>query len=340
MNAMLGPQQARARAILADIARRDERLEHHRQRIGQTLDNAQGLSLELSEQLRGEFASIGTPLARRHLARVDRLDRENHQRIQQLKAEMASEHEKIRRKAVEAIMSMSYSDEQAAKMAARTEGRPDAVKKAVAHQIEALDALVRLSEATIASQAAARGKGGAMGSGQPPAAASPAPRSSAGGSGKKPSQWSFGDLLARVAETENEEPPLPAYRPATATTTHDPASSIELDPMDVLRMDDIARALDSHTALLAWKRYQSGERNVFSRRLYNSDGQQTFDRLSQSYQNDQGMRQAIEKYVSDFEQIMAEAEEKDPSGRVIQNYLSSENGRVYLMLAHISGRLG
>jgi len=32
-------------------------------------------------------------------------------------------------------------------------------------------------------------------------------------------------------------------------------------------------------------------------------------------------------------------EQKDPSGRTLQNHLVSDSGRVYLFLAHASGRL-
>ena len=37
--------------------------------------------------------------------------------------------------------------------------------------------------------------------------------------------------------------------------------------------------------------------------------------------------------------LLGEAEASDPDGRMLQNYLTSESGRVYLLLAHASGRL-
>ena len=37
--------------------------------------------------------------------------------------------------------------------------------------------------------------------------------------------------------------------------------------------------------------------------------------------------------------LLAEAEQTDPAGRMLNNYLTSESGRVYLLLAHASGRL-
>jgi hypothetical protein len=132
-----------------------------------------------------------------------------------------------------------------------------------------------------------------------------------------------------VADTdsEQEESPLPTYRPVGTGSA------------DVLRMEDISRMIDSHTAAHAWSRYRSGEANVFIKRLYSLEGQGMFDQIVERYQNSGEFRGTVEQYVSDFEQLIHEAEEKDPSGRIIQNYLTSESGRVYLVLAHASGRL-
>ena len=45
------------------------------------------------------------------------------------------------------------------------------------------------------------------------------------------------------------------------------------------------------------------------------------------------------KGLVDFERLLVEAEQKDPSGRTAQSYIVSDSGRVYLFLAHASGRL-
>ena len=50
-------------------------------------------------------------------------------------------------------------------------------------------------------------------------------------------------------------------------------------------------------------------------------------------------RMTVDRYIGDFERLLGEAEQSDPDGRMLQNYLTSESGRVYLLLAHASGRL-
>ena len=102
---------------------------------------------------------------------------------------------------------------------------------------------------------------------------------------------------------------------------------------------DIARAIDHEAAMDLWKRYSNGERNVFTRRLYTLKGQQTFDEIRSKYQSSGEFRTVVDRYCDDFERLLADVtrNERDPS--VAQSYLASEQGKVYTMLAHASGRL-
>ena len=47
----------------------------------------------------------------------------------------------------------------------------------------------------------------------------------------------------------------------------------------------------------------------------------------------------VDRYIGDFERLLGELKQSDPDGRMLQNYLTSELGCVYLLLAHASGRL-
>jgi hypothetical protein len=88
-----------------------------------------------------------------------------------------------------------------------------------------------------------------------------------------------------------------------------------------------------------WQRFRAGERGVLGRHLYSLDGQATFDEISRRYDRDQDFRATVDRYIGDFERLLNEAEQNDPDGRMLQNYMTSETGRVYLLLAHASGRL-
>jgi hypothetical protein len=144
--------------------------------------------------------------------------------------------------------------------------------------------------------------------------------------------WSVGDLL-----TNADAPGYPPQRP-------DPFAPRAPRPQAAggsqgLRLDEIARAIDHRTAVEVWQRFRAGERGVLGRHLYSVDGQQTFDEISQRYDRDGEFRATVDRYIGDFERLLREAEQNDPEGRVMQNYMTSETGRVYLLLAHASGRL-
>ena len=101
----------------------------------------------------------------------------------------------------------------------------------------------------------------------------------------------------------------------------------------------MARAVDPATATDLWQRYRRGENNVFTRRLYTLQGQQTFDTVRRRYQRDPEFKSVVDRYVADFESLMAETARRDPNVDLTRNYLLTERGKVYKMLAHASGRL-
>jgi len=101
---------------------------------------------------------------------------------------------------------------------------------------------------------------------------------------------------------------------------------------------DIARAIDHDAAVELWARHHKGERNLFTRRLYTLSGQQTFDEIRKKYQRDGDFRTAVDRYVADFEKLLAEVTKSGKDRAAGGAYLTSDTGKVYTMLAHASGR--
>ena len=107
-------------------------------------------------------------------------------------------------------------------------------------------------------------------------------------------------------------------------------------PLNALSAD-IARAIDHDAAVELWDRHRRGERNVFTRRLYTMQGQQTFDEIRKKYQRDAEFRSVVDHYVTDFEKLLTEATGNNKDAQVGNRYLMSDTGKVYTMLAHASG---
>ena len=103
---------------------------------------------------------------------------------------------------------------------------------------------------------------------------------------------------------------------------------------------DIARAIDHEASIDLWERYQRGEQNVFTKRLYTLNGQQTFDEIRMKYSREPEFRSAVDRYMIDFERLLQDVSKNDRDNIMTQTYLTSDTGKVYTMLAHASGRLG
>jgi hypothetical protein len=127
--------------------------------------------------------------------------------------------------------------------------------------------------------------------------------------------WSLGDLLAR-ASVEEDQGGGPA-----------------------LNVAQLGRALDGATAAAIWSKLRTGQRGIMVRSIYAQEGRETFDEVSRRYAAEPGFQATVNGYLNDFERILRETEQQDATGRAAQAYANSETGRVYLFLAHASGRL-
>ena len=182
----------------------------------------------------------------------------------------------------------------------------------------------------------------AMGRPQIPSGPEPQDRRNTGGGGGG-AQWSLGDLLARASEPDpfagadddnSYGMPAMGHMRQPEPTPTKPESS----PM-IFDMKDIANAVDEHVAAEVWMRYNKGERHVVSRNIYNRQGQATYDQVKRRYEGDTTFRHIVDRYLADFERMLKDASKADPKGRTLQAHLTSETGRIYLVLAHASGRL-
>jgi hypothetical protein len=134
----------------------------------------------------------------------------------------------------------------------------------------------------------------------------------------------FSDMLSRGGRDEAPRGDERAGRPAMES----------LDSLSV----DIARMIDHDAAAELWDRYKRGERNVFTRRLYTTQGQKTFDEIRKRYRGDREFKGTVDRYIAEFERLLDEVAQ-DPRGeQMSRSYLTSDTGKVYTMLAHAAGR--
>lgn len=162
--------------------------------------------------------------------------------------------------------------------------------------------------------------------------------------------WSLGDLLKRASLDDEGHGPAPVMAPGPQVLQPQPLpvqqapvppqGHAHAQPMAFHnQIEIIARALDPATTAALWQRIASGQQGVMVRSIYSAEGQAIFDELSMRYRTDPDVQQTINHYLIDFENIRRDAEQRDPSGRAVNAHLLSDMGRVYLFLAHMSGRI-
>jgi hypothetical protein len=127
--------------------------------------------------------------------------------------------------------------------------------------------------------------------------------------------------------------------PAPAPASDGGSGRLALDGALARLAKPAALAMDDGTYRDVWARFNRGERQIFSRSLYTADGQQTFDDVRRRYQRDRDFRAQVDRFVDEFEQLVSEAARTDTTGRRTRDALMSEDGRLYTLLAHASGRL-
>src|SRR5262249_54024599 len=151
----------------------------------------------------------------------------------------------------------------------------------------------------------------------------------------RPGAW-LTDLLSRASREDaprGDERPMPPPRSADERM---PMRSEErprgddrgarnntIESLDSLSVD-IARMIDHNAATELWDRYNRGERNVFTKRLYTMQGQKAFDEIARRYRGDREFKQTVDRYIGEFERLLEEVSRDDRGQVVARTYLTSE----------------
>ena len=129
----------------------------------------------------------------------------------------------------------------------------------------------------------------------------------------------------------------PARTPETRAPSRERPVQHAIESLDSLSVD-IARMIDHDAAAELWERYKRGESNVFTRRLYTMQGQQTFEEIRRKYRRDLEFRDTVDRYILEFERLLEQISRDDRGQQLTNTYLTSDTGKVYTLLAHAAGR--
>jgi hypothetical protein len=148
--------------------------------------------------------------------------------------------------------------------------------------------------------------------------------------------WDIKSLLA--AAEERERNPARAAAPAPQDGYHT-SSRHMIETLQAMAID-LDRFLEDDPPLDLLRRYRHGERNVFAKRLVSVLGREQAERIGRKYREDSEFKDTVDRYVEQFEVLMEETAGRDRENVLAETYLTSQTGKVYVMLASSIGRLG
>ena len=166
----------------------------------------------------------------------------------------------------------------------------------------------------------------------------PMPRVDRDRGGNNNGEWDIKSLLAAAEQRERAGQQRQPQQPAQDAAYHT-SSRHMIETLQAMAID-LDRFLEDDPPLDLLRRYRNGERNVFARRLVAVLGREQAERIGRKYRDDGEFKDTVDRYVEQFEVLMEETAGRDRENVLAETYLTSQTGKVYVMLASSIGRLG
>jgi hypothetical protein len=132
----------------------------------------------------------------------------------------------------------------------------------------------------------------------------------------------------KLAPRPKAESRVPLAKEVETITTklYDAARDV-LDEVD----EDVASELED--------RFDKGEHDVFVQKLYERRTKRTVKQLAERYEHERSLRTRVDSYVRLFERLLDTVSGAPNGNQMVEACLGSDTGKVYMMLAEVSGRI-
>ena len=101
---------------------------------------------------------------------------------------------------------------------------------------------------------------------------------------------------------------------------------------------DMNRVLETRLSEDDWRRFNRGEKGVFVRKMLGFREKSKLASVKKKYEDDGEFRDYVGRYISQFDAMLADARKRDHDAVLSTTFLSSDMGKVYMLLAWAIGR--
>ncbi len=102
---------------------------------------------------------------------------------------------------------------------------------------------------------------------------------------------------------------------------------------------DLYRVLDRAPPRNAMRRYQEGDRGVFARGILTLRDAHLVPLIREKYYQQADFRGYVNSYLAKFQELLDRADRSDSEGLLSATFLTSDVGKLYMVLARAVGRL-
>ena len=87
-----------------------------------------------------------------------------------------------------------------------------------------------------------------------------------------------------------------------------------------------------------WKSYRAGDKSVFARRLLRRPDRIASPEIKERYDNDERFRDQVTRYLNQFDSLIKQSADCDPEHILSAAFMTSDVGKLYLLLSRSLGR--
>ncbi|TNE57793.1 MAG: hypothetical protein EP340_07475 [Alphaproteobacteria bacterium] len=156
-------------------------------------------------------------------------------------------------------------------------------------------------------------------------------------SGEQKSEWAWRELLQKIEKSDSvTQSGASSAKPALSESELNKSALLIFESLQTMAID-IDKAIENDPPAELLRRYLNGERALFTKRIVELTSPETSQQIHDRYLGDGEFRHNVNQYIEQFESLLGLAVLEDHEDILLDTFLSSHTGKVYLLLGSAVG---